>query len=368
MAYFHQTYTLFKRGKYWYFQTYTPDGLRTTAKTTHCTSKALARNYCDDLMKRGLLYNGASITFTAYATDFFSDGSVWVQDRLSLGTEERPGISQGTLDKYRRDLKNYLLPFFGHYKMQDITPTVVKKFRQWCIQEKELAPKSINNAVSTFRLISENALADSVMMFDPMRGVKALKVDTDTRCAFSLELAKKTLAPNYWEDKLSWLCNLTAAVTGMRISELLAIRSATLHEDFIDVKDQRIKYKIMPCKTAEKRIVPIPHNLYLRLKELCDETDFAFELPQNTAYARLVQTFEKAGIDKEKEKLTFHSWRHFANTYYLASNVPKVKVDSIIGHTDDQTKAQAMYTHFTAEDYQDFYEVQKKLYEELLSV
>lgn len=366
MAYFHSTYTLFKRGKYWYYQTYTPDGTRTTAKTTHQTSRGAARLYCDDLLKRGLLYNGANLSFLQYATGFFDDGSVWVQDRLSLGTEDRPGISEGTLDKYRRDLKNYLLPFFGSYKMQDITPTVVKKFRQWCIQEKELSPKSINNATGTFRLITETALADSVMMFDPMRGIKALKTGTDNRGAFTLDQAKKVLNPNLWEDKLCRLVSLTACLTGMRISEILAIRSATLHEDHIEVKDQRIKYRIMPCKTAENRIVPIPRGLYLQLKELCDEADFAFEVPQNTPYSRLVVAISKAGIDREKEKLTFHSWRHFANTYYLSKNVPKVKVDSIIGHSDAQTKVQAMYTHFRAEDYEDFFKVQKELYELLV--
>lgn len=365
MAWFHQNYTLYKRGKYYYYMTYTPDGVRTSGKTTHCTSKSAARVYCDDLLKRGLLYSGASLTFTQYASGFFDEGSVWVLDRLSLGTADRPGISEGTLDKYRRDLKNYLLPFFGKYKMQDITPTVVKKFRQWCIQEKKLSPKSINNATGTFRIITETALADSIIMFDPMRGIKALKIDEDTRHAFTLEIAKKVLDPSNWEDQLSFICNLTAAITGMRTSELLAIRLDTLHENYIDVKDQRINYKILPCKTAEKRIVPIPEKLGRILKVLCEDTYFAFELPQNTAYSRLVQALSKAGIDKEKEKLTFHSWRHFANTYFLSHNVPKVKVDSIIGHSDSQTKVQAMYTHFRSEDYQDFYEVQHELYRAL---
>ena len=363
---YRQTYTLFKRGKYYYYQTYTPDGVRTSAKTTHCTSKALAKNYCDDLLKRGVLYSGASITFSQFATGFFDYGSIWVQDRLSLGTAERPGISEGTLDKYQRDLKNYLLPFFGNYKMQDINPTLVKKFRQWCIEEVNLSNKSINNAVGCFRLIADSALADSIMMFDPLRGIKALKTDTDTRHAFTLEQAKKALDPNLWENKTAWLCSLTSAVTGMRISELLAIRTNTLHENYIDVKDQRINYKLKPCKTAEKRIVPIPYNLYLRLKESCEGTGFAFELQQNSAYYYLVQTLEKAEIDKKAEKLTFHSWRHFANTYYLANNIPKVKVNAIIGHTDDETKAQKMYTHFAPENLEDFYSIQKSLYEFLL--
>lgn len=363
MPYFHQAYTLFKRGKYYYYQTYTPDGIRTSAKTTHCTSKSLARLYCDDLLKRGLLYSGASLTFSQYATGFFDYGSIWVQDRLSLGTEDRPGIAEGTLNKYQRDLKNYLLPFFGPYKMQDITPTIVKKFRQWCIEEKDLSNKSINNAVGAFRLVADTALADSIMMFDPMRGIKALKVDDDTRHAFTLEQTQKILNPNYWEIKLVWLCNLTAAVTGMRTSELLAIRKSTLHENYIEVKDQRINRKLKPCKTAEKRIVPIPYNLYLRLKELSEETDFVFELGQNSAYTGLVTVLARADIDKVSEKLTFHSWRHFANTYYLAKNIPKVKVNSIIGHTDDETKAQKIYTHFQPSDYEDFYTVQKELYE-----
>ena len=47
MPNYRQTYTLFKRGKYFYYQTYTPDGIRTGAKTTHQTNKTLAKNIVD---------------------------------------------------------------------------------------------------------------------------------------------------------------------------------------------------------------------------------------------------------------------------------------------------------------------------------
>lgn len=43
MPNYRQSYTLFKRGKYFYYQTYTPDGIRTGAKTTHQTNKTLAK-------------------------------------------------------------------------------------------------------------------------------------------------------------------------------------------------------------------------------------------------------------------------------------------------------------------------------------
>lgn len=362
MAYIRQNYTLYKRGKVWYYQTYAPDGTRTCGKSTGQTNKTCARNYCDDLLKHGLLYSGASQSFFTYASGFFDDNSVWVLDRLALGTEDRPGIADGTLNKYRRDLKNHLLPFFGKYKLQDITPTVVKKFRQYCLTEKELSSKSINNAMGTFHIITQAALADGLMMFDPMRGIKALKISTDVRNRFTLEEAKKIIQCRTWKHEDGHPTNLVACLTGMRRSEILGIRTETLHKTYIDCKDQLLEHKIKPLKTAEKRIIPIPEALYHLLKARCERNGgFAFTCYEQVPYNDLRAVMVLVGIDKQARKLTFHSWRHFANTYYLSKNIPKVKVNSIIGHTDDETKAQKMYTHFLPEDLEDFYKAQEEL-------
>lgn len=365
MGRYHQNYTIFKRGKYFYFQTYAPDGTRTTAKTTHCTNKTAARNYCDELLKRGLLYSGSSQTFKNFADGFFDDNSIWVLDRLALGDDDRPGISEGTLKKYRGALKNILMPFFSDVKLQELTPTLVKKFRVYCLNERELAPKTINGAVGVFRIIVNVAMADGLIMFDPLRGIINLKEKSDTINAFTMDEAEKIIKSNRWPQDVTRDVSIVAACTGMRISEIFAIRQETIYPDHITVNDQRIDGKIRPLKTAEKRIVPIPPEIYKLIAKNLNGFDYAFDLRQTTPYDHLCLVMENCGIDKKARGLTFHSWRHFCNTYLLSKNVAKVKVDSIIGHTDAQTKVQKLYTHFNASDYTEVMALQSSLYYQL---
>lgn len=49
MSRYRENYTIFKRGKYWYYRTYTIDGVRTTAKTTGCTLKSEAKLYIESI-------------------------------------------------------------------------------------------------------------------------------------------------------------------------------------------------------------------------------------------------------------------------------------------------------------------------------
>lgn len=187
----HGTYFLYKRqfkcGSVWYYKTYRPDGTLTAGKTTGCTAKTAARAYCDNLLKCGLLYIGMNRTFRQYAYGWFDDGSVWMQDQLACGTPDHPALSPAYIAKLRSDLRLYLLPYFGDKKLQDIKPSAVKHFRTWCIQVKKLAFKTINNAVSTFRIITDTALADNVIMFDPLRGIKPLVSVSKERDAFTVK-------------------------------------------------------------------------------------------------------------------------------------------------------------------------------------
>jgi integrase len=82
--------------------------------------------------------------------------------------------------------------------------------------------------------------------------------------------------------------NVTAVLTGMRISEIYAIRKENLHPDYIDVIDQVYKRVLSPPRTKVSRKVPIPKCLFTALSARIDETegDFAFrELdPQRPIY------------------------------------------------------------------------------------
>ena len=80
MPRYRQTYTLFKRGKFFYYRTYTAEGVRTTAHSTGCTSLTAARVYCDRLFLEGKMFAGSGMTFRNYAAGFFDKDSVYAKD------------------------------------------------------------------------------------------------------------------------------------------------------------------------------------------------------------------------------------------------------------------------------------------------
>ena len=84
--------------------------------------------------------------------------------------------------------------------------------------------------------------------------------------------------------------------------------------------------------------------------------------PETFVLKELYSALEKIGISKEereKRNITFHSYRHFFNTYCRANNVTDDKVRAVTGH-----KTQAMvdnYTHFNINDFKEILDVQETI-------
>ena len=194
-------YRLRKNGaKIWYYKTYSPDGVRTCGKSTGLESKAKARAYCEELFKKGKLWGGSCKFFGDFAEGFFDDDSPWFRDRMACGSDDCPALSQSYIETIRMHLRAYILPFFHDYKMEDLRPSITKLFRAELLEKgiktekgpmRPLAPKTVNNIVSTFRLITDAALVDGIIMFDPLRTIRPLKGREKLRDLYEVSELKK---------------------------------------------------------------------------------------------------------------------------------------------------------------------------------
>jgi len=364
-------YRLRKNGaKIWYYRTYSPDGVRTCGKSTGLESKAKARAYCEELFKKGKLWGGSCKFFGDFAEGFFDDTSAWFRDRMSCGTVDCPAFSQSYIKTIRMHLKAYILPFFRDYKMEDLRPSLTKLFRVELLEKgfktekgavRPLAPKTVNNIISTFRLITDAALADGIIMFDPLRTIKPLKGNERPRDMYDVAELKKIVEAV--SCSRIYVPVLIAICTGMRASEILAVRAETLHENYIDVIDQLYNGQYVPLKTKESRKIPICTELHNLIKGKYPD----LTLPQ------LGKDFQKAlaaaGLEAEKQKrgLCFHSFRHTFNTFLLAENVPPHKVAAVMGHSSGAGSMQERYTNWRAEMLGEVYAAQEKLLKQILS-
>ena len=169
MSRYKQPYSLYKRGKYWYYKTYALDGSRTCGKTTHCISKNSARIYCDKLFLSGSLFT-SSKKFADYASGFFDSDSVYLSDR------NKP-LSKNTLISYRKLLKNRILPYFDKMELSEITHSKIKAWRASLLSDG-LAVNTIQACVMVLNIIFKAAVNDNLISSNPAENLPALQKDT----------------------------------------------------------------------------------------------------------------------------------------------------------------------------------------------
>ncbi len=114
--------------------------------------------------------------------------------------------------------------------------------------------------------------------------------------------------------------------------------------------------------------MPLPAGLSMLLNEIKgfdpDGFIFSFDNGEKPYPGHLIlnspyEALDNIGISEDERKgrnITFHSFRHFFNTYCRANNVTDDKVRAVTGH-----KTQAMvdnYTHFRVEDFREILDVQ----------
>jgi len=174
--------------------------------------------------------------------------------------------------------------------------------------------------------------------------------------------------------------NLLASITGLRISECLALHPEDVHADHVTIsKAWNIKYEEGPQKTKRGTDqLPVPNFVADRLLTVAGITPpggYIFSLSDgkrpgtaNRVNDALVDALKQIGISDElrrKRKISFHSWRAFANTYFRSQGVADAKVREITRHeSEDMTE---LYTDWRLEDFRDVADAQDRLIAEIES-
>lgn len=346
MSRYKQPYSLYKRGNYWYYRTYSPDGIRTTAKSTGCTSKNAAKDYCNKLYLSGNLYQ-SEVNFYTFAAHFYDDNSAYVKDRVSP-------LAENTLKGYRVKLNYCILPYFKNYKIGDINYSKLKEFRIWML--KTYSVSHVISTMNTLKHIMDAAYRDRIISVNPYSYLEPMNVKANERDAFTLKELKilYDTIPEEFQKTV-----LLMALTGMRISEAVGILPEDIIQadgfEYIHLTKQfnNKKYKELKGKLA--RSIPIMPEIkdligfnHLRLSAFYRE------------YNKIKSTFENA----DERNLSFHSLRHFFITQAKAKGYNDVKVEFVAGHAlKGITK---VYTNFKPEDLTEIIDFQKEIYQELM--
>lgn len=350
----------------YYYYYYNQLGIRTVPKTTGCSKKADAFQYCVNLLKANNLENN-KLRFKTYAYNFFETSHTWYKNNSMSKS-----VKESTIKGYRNYFNNHVYPYFSEMFIDKITSTIVKEFRVHLASDCELANKTINNIVAVLSIIMKQAEEENVILRNPCRYVKKLSTDSK-RDAFTSDEVD-TLLTTSWNNSDAWLVCLTSAITGMRFSEVLGLQPYQLKDGYIDVCQQFYDGEICSVKTDENRFVTVPKELEDMLRKnvkgnfvFTSESDIDKPISRTTVTRHMFKHYTKDMIEtKDDRLLTFHSFRHFLNTYLISNNTNSHKINFMIGHSEGKGTMLSLYTSWKPEMYKDIYELQTELLDKIM--
>lgn len=264
-----------------------------------------------------------------------------------------PNYKLSTQHGYRVLLANHVLPYFGDRRLgeitkQDVQQFVAEKFRQ------ELAWQTVRNAWITLSSVLESAVEYEYVSVNPARGAKfpPQSVRPEARLLTAKEF-KRLL--HELSEPFKTMVTL-AAVTGLRIGELLALRWAAL--DF-EARTLRVAESVFQgnfqSPKSDKSIRTIPLGplacrLLLEHRRLSlrrAPQALVFPREDQTPYREpnlLQQVLQPAAAAAGLGHLTWHQLRHVHASVLHDLGVPVKITQTQLGHASVQTTLN-IYTH-----------------------
>jgi integrase len=265
---------------------------------------------------------------------------------------DRRGRKKSTLKNIESEVRVHLAPFFGARSFDSITSEDVLDLVAVLEEEKELAPKTIQNIVTTLSGLFNFAKAPQRRWasHNPCVGLELPAVPESEEIRFLTLEEVDALVENAREGLFQALDRAmyrTAAMTGLRQGELLALRWRD-----VDWTAARIRVRQnwvlgefgTPKSKRSTRSVPMADEVGGELERLFQQSgwqgddDLVFAHPATGepiykpgVLRRMRKALEAAKLD---ETHRFHDLRHTFGTRMAAAGVPMRTLQEWMGHRD----------------------------------
>lgn len=360
-------WVLYKRNNgYWYYYYYNAKGQR-VYRSTGSKTKAGAKDKISEFIRFGVREREKKLTLGYFAQGFYDyDKSHFIKAKLARGysyTRKSAKVNAGFLE-------NHILPAFGNKKLKDITSASVDRWFLELPKKAKISNKTANNVLTAFRQVMEYAVSEGLIEKNPLDKVKNLaktSKDTKRRVAFTQEQIRLMFSEP-WQNRYAEVACRLAAVTGMRMGEIRALRTENIYEDYIDVCESWSDDDGRKCtKSGWGRVVPISYNVHKMLEGIMPRRGLLFtddgKVPwgQRVFTRQMYAAMEKHGIKAPNgQMLSFHSFRHTFNTRLLANNVSGEKIRAVIGHEDESMTEH--YAHLESSDFEQVSLIQDSMF------
>lgn len=267
-----------------------------------------------------------------------------------------------TLQEYRLYLRLHLVPYFEDRPLREITVKDVEAFMDFQIEEKGLARSTVSNHVNLLHAIFKRGLRDGIVTFNPVAAAeKHLPDDSNKEIEFlTMEEVEAVVRATTDDDvgRTEALMILTAAMTGLRQGELVALRWKDVDwaAGVIRVRRNFTRNEEAPPKSKKsKRAAPMNNRIATELERHFQRShyqaddDLVFCHPHSgkhfvasTLLTHFKQACREAGIDRS---VRFHDLRHTYGTTTASGGVPIRIISEFMGHASIQTTM--IYAHYS---------------------
>ena len=294
--------------------------------------------------------------------------------------EHRPS----TQAQWQAHIDRHLLPHIGNLRLDQIGVSGLEKLRD-ALRRSGLSPQTVNKVLTTATAIFKLAVRRNYWTSNPAANAERLRVTTAELAEDGSRPGRDATRPVRAEEVLNpselrrlvaaaepgfyQTLFLTAALTGMRHDELLALRWSDINlqagEIFVrrSLSWARLKGETGPVRPrfyepktkSGIRTLPAPSELLsaLRIWKLqCPkgELDLVFAAPtglpthrSNVLRYGLYRALRRAGL----RRVDMHSLRHSFASALIGAGAPVTEVQYLLGHSSPQTTLK-VYSHWFA--------------------
>ena len=265
--------------------------------------------------------------------------------------ELEKGLSQNTLEAYRRDLSEF------SQGVEDITKVDRMSINMFIrkLRENKLAPSSIIRKIASLRGFFKWASSAGIIDKNPASTLEQPKVPQRLPKVVSIKEIEEMLHNNL--TPLEHVIMELLYSCGLRVSELVNLKTNDI--------DLSSKYVRCFGKGSKERIIPIGEIAKKAVTEYMTERDFLVKKYNLNTKLLLIQnsgrlitrqdvyTFIHAQGKLIHKNISPHTLRHSFATHLLENGADLRVVQELLGHSDVSTTQ--LYTHISKKRLKDVY-------------